>query len=195
MAGLRIALLGGLDISGGEASARASLTRKAQALVAYLALQGDRSQSREKLAELLWGNSAEEQARANLRQALTSIRRALNGDGAAFLVADGDQISLSKSEIDLDVARFERLVAEATPDALKQAAALYKGDLLDGFSLKEDSFEVWARAERERLRLLASNALTKLIAHCDEVGDTERSVETAARLLTLDSTTPSSLPK
>ncbi|MCZ6840837.1 MAG: BTAD domain-containing putative transcriptional regulator [Alphaproteobacteria bacterium] len=186
MAGLRIALLGGLDISGGEASARASLTRKAQALVAYLALQGDRSQSREKLAELLWGNSAEEQARANLRQALTSIRRALNGDGATFLVADGDQISLSKSEIDLDVARFERLVAEATPDALKQAAALYKGDFLDGFSLKEDSFEVWARAERERLRLLASNALTKLIAHCDEVGDIERCVETAARLLTLD---------
>jgi len=186
MAGLRIALLGGLDISGGEASARVSLTRKARALVAYLALRGERGQSREKLAELLWGNSAEEQARANLRQALTSIRRALNGDGAAFLVADGDQISLSKSEIDLDVARFERLVAEATPDALKQAAALYKGDLLDGFSLKEDSFEVWARAERERLRLLASDALTKLIAHCDEVGDTERCVETAARLLTLD---------
>ena len=186
MAGLRIALLGGLDITGGEASARASLTRKARALVAYLALQGDRGQSREKLAELLWGNSAEEQARANLRQALSTLRKALNGDEAAYLVTDGDQISLAGEDIDLDVAKFERLAAEATPGALKRAATLYKGDLLDGFSLKEDSFEAWARAERERLRRQASAVLTKLIAHCDEVGDTERCVETAARLLNLD---------
>jgi TolB-like protein/Tfp pilus assembly protein PilF len=186
MAGLHIALLGGLEIADGETTIRTSLTRKAKALVAYLALMGARGQSREKLAELLWGNSAEEQARANLRQALSSIRKALNGDGAAYLVTDGDQISLAGQDIDLDVASFEHLVAKATPDALKHAAALYKGDLLDGFSLKEESFEAWARAERERLRRLASDALTKLIAHCDEVGDTERCVETAARLLTLD---------
>ncbi|MCH9013752.1 MAG: winged helix-turn-helix domain-containing protein, partial [Proteobacteria bacterium] len=174
MDGLRIALLGGLEISGGAITTRASLTRKTRALVAYLALQGARGQSREKLAELLWGNSAEEQARANLRQALSSIRKALNGDGAAYLVTDGDQISLAGPDIELDVALFEHLVAEATPDALKRAVALYKGDLLDGFSLKEESFEAWVRAERERLRHLASDALTKLIAHCDEVGDTER---------------------
>ncbi len=48
MAGLRIALLGGLEIAGGEITARASLTRKTRALVAYLALQGARGQSREK---------------------------------------------------------------------------------------------------------------------------------------------------
>jgi TolB-like protein len=186
MAGLRIALLGGLEIAGGEATGGTSLTRKAKALVAYLALRGARGQSREKLADLLWGNSAEEQARANLRQALSSIRKALNGDGAAHLATDGDQISLAGPDIDLDVAEFERLAAEATPEALKRVAALYKGDLLDGFSLKEDSFEAWARAERERLRHLACDALTKLIAHCDEVGDTERCVETAARLLRLD---------
>jgi TolB-like protein len=186
MAGLRIALLGGLEIAGGETTDRALLTRKAKALVAYLALQGARGQSREKLAELLWGDSAEEQARANLRQTLSLVRKALNGDGAAYLVTDGDRISLAGRDIDLDVALFEHLVAEATPDALKRSAALYRGDLLDGFSLKEESFEAWARAERERLRHLASDALTKLIAHCDEVGDTERCVETAARLLTLD---------
>jgi TolB-like protein/Tfp pilus assembly protein PilF len=186
MAGLRIALFGGLEIAGGDAAARASLTRKARALIAYLALRGARGESREKLAELLWGNSAEEQARANLRQALSTIRKALNGNGTAYLVADSGQISLAGRDIDLDVAKFERLAAKATPDALKRAAALYKGDLLDGFSLKEDSFEAWARSERERLRHLACDALTKLIAHCDEVGDTERCVETAARLLRLD---------
>jgi TolB-like protein len=186
MAGLRIALLGGLAVAGDEPTTGASLTRKAKALVAYLAMQGARGQSREKLAELLWGNSAESQARANLRQALSSIRKALNGVGSARLVTDGDQISLAGRDLELDVALFERLVAEATPDALKRAADLYKGDLLDGFSLKEDSFEAWARAERERLRHLACHALAQLIAHCEEVGDTERCLETAARLLALD---------
>ena len=186
MAGLRIALLGGLEITGGKIAALASLIRKTRALVAYLVLRGGRGQSREKLAELLWSNSAEEQARANLRQTLSLLRKALNGDGAASLVADGDRISLAGPDIELDVALFEQLVAEATPDALKRAAALYKGDFLDGFSLKEDSFESWARNERERLRHLASDALTRLIAHCDEVGDRERCVETATRLLILD---------
>jgi TolB-like protein/Tfp pilus assembly protein PilF len=186
MAGLNIALLGGLKIAGGNTSTRAPLTRKTRALIAYLALQDKRGQSREKLAELLWSNSAEEQARANLRQALSSIRKALNGDETSYLVTEGDQISLTGTDIELDVALFEHLVAEATPRALKRAAALYKGDLLDGFSLKEDFFEGWARIERERLRQLASDALSKLIAHCDEVGDTSRCVETAVRLLNLD---------
>jgi TolB-like protein/DNA-binding SARP family transcriptional activator/Tfp pilus assembly protein PilF len=186
MVGLRIALLGGLEIMGGEITAQASLTRKPRALIAYLALQGERGQSREKLTELLWGNSAEEQARANLRQALYAIRKALNGDKTAYLVTKGDQISLAGPDMELDVALFEQLVTESTPHALKRAAALYKGDLLDGFSLKEDSFEAWALVEREKLRRLASDALSKLIAHCDEIGDTSRCVETAARLLSLD---------
>ena len=186
MAGLRIALLGGLEIAGGEAKAGAALTRRAKALVAYLAMRGARGQSREKLAELFWGNSAEEQARANLRQALSSVRKALKVEKAGCLVTTGDRISLADRDIDFDVATFEGLVADSTPDGLKRADALYKGDLLDGFSLKEDTFEAWVRAERERLRHLASNMLTKLIAHCEAVGETERCVATAARLLTLD---------
>ena len=186
MAGLRIALLGGLEIAGDEIAGHAPLTRKTRALLAFLALQGARGQSREKLADLLWGSSAEEQARANLRHALSSIRKALNGDGDTYLVVEGDHVSLAGRDIEVDVAQFEHFIEQATPHALKRAAALYKGDMLDGFSLKEDMFEGWARVERERLRHLASDMLTKLIAHCDRVGDTERCIGTAARLLSLD---------
>jgi hypothetical protein len=35
--------------------------------------------------------------------------------------------------VDVDVARFERLVADAGPEALVQATYVYRGDLLDGF--------------------------------------------------------------
>jgi TolB-like protein/Flp pilus assembly protein TadD len=186
MTKLRLALFGGLEIAGDDAIASAGLTRKSKALVAYLALQGERGQSREKLAELLWGDSAEEQARANLRQTLWSIRKALRGKTAGYIVTKSDQVALAGPNIELDVSEFERLAKEATPQALERAAQLYKGDLLDGFSLKEESFEAWVRAERERLRHLACEVLAKLIAHCDEVGDTERCIETAARMLRLD---------
>ena len=63
MTGLQIALFDGLKIAGDEITERTVMTRKTRALVAYLALRGDSGQSREKLAELLWSNSAEEQAR------------------------------------------------------------------------------------------------------------------------------------
>ena len=148
MTGLSISLLGGLEIAGLGATPKRSLTRKAQALVAFLALQRDRGQSREKLAALLWGDYGEEQARANLRQALSTMRKALNGGDTTHIIVEGDQVALAG--IDVDVARFEGLVAKATPDALKQAAALYRGDLLDGFSLKQEPFEAWARADAGR---------------------------------------------
>lgn len=186
MGRLRIRLLGGLEIAGNSGAGAPVLSRKAKALVAYLALQRDQPQSREKLAALLWQDSPEEQARTNLRQVLSSIRKALNDYEAPDLVADRNQISLIGRNLDLDVAEFERLVAEATPGALIKAATLYKGDLLDGFSVNEDTFETWARDERERLRRQAANVLHELTAHYDAIGDTTHCVETATRLLSLD---------
>ena len=113
---------------------------------------GDQGQSRERLAGIFWGDSPEKQARANLRQALSSLRQALDGAADAVLLTDPERVSLREDALELDVSAFERLAAEATPEALSQATKLYRGDLLDGFSLREESFETWAMAERERLR-------------------------------------------
>ena len=57
---------------------------------------------------------------------------------------------------DLDVARFEQLASGTGPENLEQAIALYRGDLLDGFSLKEEPFEDWLRAERELMAMKKS---------------------------------------
>ncbi len=51
-------------------------SRKACGLLAYLVGRGGRPVPRERLAGLLWGRSADEQARASLRQALCDIRAA-----------------------------------------------------------------------------------------------------------------------
>jgi DNA-binding SARP family transcriptional activator/pimeloyl-ACP methyl ester carboxylesterase len=179
MAQPQLSLLGGFVIAGGGTPG-ATFTRKARAMLAYLALQPGHPQSREKLAALLWGGNGEAQARTSLRQALAAIRRALP------IVTEGDAIGLDLDGIELDVARFEALAAGAEPDALEQAMALYRGDLLDGFSVKEEPFEDWLRVERERLRALAVGALEKLIAHGAAHDDPANAVKAAIRLLSLE---------
>ena len=50
-------------------------TNKVQALLAYLAVEADRSHGREKLASLLWPDQPEEAVRVNLRASLHLLRQ------------------------------------------------------------------------------------------------------------------------
>ncbi|WP_245277977.1 alpha/beta hydrolase [Rhizobium leguminosarum] len=154
--------------------------------MAYLALQAGQPQSREKLAALLWGGTGEEQARANLRQTLSVLRRALQATGREWFRIEGDLVALDLGDGELDVRRFEALAASSATEDLEQAIALYSGELLEGFNLGEEPFEDWLRTERERLRITATAVLEKLIT-C-HVGGNEpgASIPAATRLLSLE---------
>ncbi|MCA1444013.1 alpha/beta fold hydrolase [Ensifer sp. IC4062] len=180
-----LSLLGGFDCAGLTAGSPA-FTRKARALMAYLALQAGQFQSREKLATLLWGGTGEEQARANLRQTLSVLRRALQASGREWFRIEGDRVALDLGDADLDVRRFEALAAGSATEDLEQAIALYTGELLEGFNLAEEPFEDWLRTERERLRITATVALEKLIT-CHIAGNEPgASIHAAMRLLALE---------
>jgi TolB-like protein/DNA-binding SARP family transcriptional activator len=155
-------------------------------MLAYLALHPRQAQSREKLAAMFWGGTAESDARTNLRQTLSSLRRALAGGNGARLLTESDHVALDPKGLVLDVMQFEELVGQATTDSLEQALALYKGDLLDGFSLKEEAFEEWVAAERVRLRMRAIEALERLVADYRKAQDLGRCLQAAVRLLMLD---------
>src|SRR5258708_6520797 len=155
MARLRLTLFGGFQARLEPGGPLALPTRKAQALLAYLALPLGRAHPRDKLAALLWGGIREESARASLRQALFAIRKALGEAEREVLRQDGAALSLDPAAVDIDAAAFERAVSEGTPDSLERAAGLYRGDLLSGFALDEAPFEEWLLGERERLRELA----------------------------------------
>ena len=71
------------------------------------------------------------------------------------MVLDGPSVALDPSVVDVDVAHFERLVADGRPAALEQVAGLYKGNLLAGLTLAERPFDEWLTSERERLHELA----------------------------------------
>src|SRR5215831_17988894 len=143
MARLSLTLLGGLQARLPSGDVLALPTRKAQALLAYLALPAGQAHPRDKLAALLWGSIRGESARASLRQALFSIRKALADGDAPALLQSGDTLALDPKTVDVDAVAFERAVSEGTPAALERASALYRGDLLAGFALDEAPFEEW----------------------------------------------------
>src|SRR5262245_19604752 len=160
-------------------------TKKSRGLLAYLALGQGQMYAREHLASLLWGDGSDEQARHSLRQALSDLRKALRRVGPEILRSDPDGVALNPTALDVDVAAFERLVAEGTPQALARAAELYRGALLAGLNFKEEPWEEWLRAERDRLQELAVGALEKLLAHHTETGAGEAAIQIARRLLVL----------
>ncbi|HHZ08650.1 MAG TPA: alpha/beta fold hydrolase [Rhizobiales bacterium] len=184
MAVARLTLLGGFALAD-KAGAALPLGRKDRALLAYLALQPG-WHAREKLAALLWGGADDASARTSLRQALSSIRRALGPDGSSALPGDGDRVALTGDAVETDARLLEALVADDDPGALERAIALFRGPLLDGLSLREESFDDWLRTERERLHALTVTAAEKLLAHVEAANDWAGCVRVATRLLVLE---------
>ena len=78
MGSLLLTLFGGFQAQTKSGAAVALSSRKAQALLAYLALGPGEALRREKLMVLLWSDRGEEQARTSLRQTLTALRKGLD---------------------------------------------------------------------------------------------------------------------
>ena len=183
---LRLELFGGFNASWENGQPFRLPTRKTEGLLAYLALPAGRAHSRDTLATLLWGNTAEAQARQSLRQALGSIRRALGEEHASMLRAEGNTIALDPASLTVDAAELEAALAAGAMDRLESAIALYKGDLLAGFRLDEASFEEWRTMQRERLSELVLEALAKALRQYLRGEHLEAATQTAMRLLVID---------
>jgi len=160
--------------------------QKDRALLAILALPPGAVHSRDKLASLLWGERGDQQARDSLKHGLTRLRQCLQPVTPAPIVADRQSVRLDATGVTIDVATFERLLGGGAPEALEQATALYRGDLLDGIGLRDPAFEDWLLVERQRLRHRAEEALAELIAQSLATGARERAATAARRLLSLD---------
>src|SRR5215469_7625018 len=92
MTTLSLELLGGFRLQTGAGEPVPLPSKKARALLAYLALHPGQAQVRAKLAALLWGDFGDAQARDSLRQTLSLVRKALSGDHAQALMAEADAI-------------------------------------------------------------------------------------------------------
>jgi DNA-binding SARP family transcriptional activator len=186
MARLTLALLGGFRATAGSGTRLSITSKKARALLAYLALRPGQRHSRDHVAGLLWGDVDEAQARQSLRQTLLSLRRSLPRSRPPILLTESDDVAVA-AVVEVDVPRFERLASRAQPAALVQALALYRGDLLSGFHLKEPRFQTWLQGERERLRGRAIEVLERLSTRQVGRGAIDAALQTGLRLLAMDS--------
>jgi DNA-binding SARP family transcriptional activator len=186
LSALVLQLFGGfrlVDRNGGEIRIA---SRKARALLAYLALRKGESQARDRLATLLWDDTDEELARTSLRQALTALRKALPESANAMLRADTESLGLDGSLLDTDVDALRRALTADTRTALQEAIAHYRGDLLEGFDAKSAAFDEWANTERRALRRQVVATLTRLTELCSANGDAEGAVTACSRLVALE---------
>jgi len=195
MAELRIALLGPPRVERDGAPIEVD-TRKAIALLAYLAMHPERH-GRDAVAGLLWPDYDTEHARGALRRTLSTLNKAV---GPGWLAADRTTVGFAGAVPWLDVARFGELVAscrehghepaDACPACvapLEAAARLHRGDFLAGFSLRDSTnFDDWQYFQAERLRRELASTLERLATAQIGQHRWDDAVDAARRFLALD---------
>ncbi|HEY3111938.1 MAG TPA: AAA family ATPase, partial [Chloroflexota bacterium] len=171
-------------------------TRKTQALLVYLAVEGG-LHSRDKLTALLWPESDQAHGRRSLRSALVFLRRALGGteEGGDLpvLTASREVVGIGPgSDLDLDVAALEEAFGTARRPAdpapaeslarLRRGATAYRGDFLDGFSLGDAAaFDEWVGAQREIWHRRADAVFDRLSRELADGGELAEALEVTER--------------
>ncbi len=180
-----LSLFGGLVLSTPGGTPVSLPTRKTALVLATLALTGEKGISREALAEWVWPDRNENQAKSSLRQALTAIRKTLPETlGGHELVADTSMVGLVGPTDLVDVRQFEKSIQSDSIDDLFVAAKAYSGELLDGVQLPQPLEDTIA-THRERLHRQALALVERLSEHADRRPDARVVCETLANRLLL----------
>ena len=167
------------------------------ALLAHLAAT-DQPHSRDALAAFFWPELDESEARAALRRGLYDLGQTI---GKEWLAVDRARVALRpEAGLRVDVWRFCGLVkgvaghghaADPLCDdclaALTEAAEIFRGDFLAGFSLRGSAeFDDWQSLTAESLRLELAGVLAKLAAGLADRRQYDRALSHARRGLALD---------
>jgi predicted ATPase/DNA-binding SARP family transcriptional activator len=185
---LKLILLGKLQAFLGDVPVTGFVSAKAQALLAYLAITR-RPHTRDALSALYWGEMSDVDAKTNLRQALANLKKLVE----PHVIIDRDSVAFNLDAPHWsDVGELDGLTFGAQPlrpdmlHRLDRAAALYRGDLLEGLMIRDaPEFEEWLVVQRERYRGLALQALIALSDHytaqgrvglADAIGYTSRAL-------------------
>jgi DNA-binding SARP family transcriptional activator len=161
--------------------------QKALALLFYLAITGQ-TRSRDYLGTLLWSEASDANARHSLRSSLYHLRQALGEAGMPeALSTHRNSVSLRLNEDACDAARFRRLLTTNDERQIADAIALYRGPLLDGFTLADAPvFEDWLRSERAELSQLYLQALDRLATWAETREAWHEAIDYSQRIVQVD---------
>jgi len=183
---LEIRLLGELEVVHGGRRVALPASKKTRALLGYLVATGT-PHLRERLCNLLW--QGPDDPRAALRWSLTKIRSLLDGGGVRRIVADRERVAFEATSVECDWLAARAAVAggatKATTEALRGAAASFRGELLEGLDLADAYlWHEWCVSEREAARSVRTQVLTAMVERT--AADPEAALPYARELVRAD---------
>jgi len=180
---IQIRLLGRVQIDRDQVPVRGFESRKALALICYLAVQGQ-AIPRSELAALFWGDKPEAQSRANLSRVLHNNAELL----PECLQIDRDSVQLIRSDrCWVDAAEFLELAAQDQVATLVSATKLFQGDFMQDCSLHNcPEIETWLLTQQEIWRQRVARVLKRLIDIHSDRGEYEQALNFASQLVALD---------
>src|SRR3954468_5124930 len=150
---LEVGLAGGLELRADGAELAPPASKRARAVLAYLAINPG-PQPRGRLAARFWPDVPDESARASLRVALTELRQAL-GPAAGYVVATRDTVALDGPGLRVDAREFRNALGEGNVVGALEACS---APILDGFD------EEWALDARDEHAQRLGEALEQVAA-------------------------------
>lgn len=186
---LTINVLGDFKLSyAGKVITTVTGTRQ-QALIAYMSLHYDAPQTRRYVAFQLWPDSAESQARRNLRKTLYQLRQTFPAiehywqiDARTIRWREGAPCIVDVVEFEQKLVQVDALGANpaAQQACLAEALALYGGDLLPS------CYDEWIAPERDRLRSLYQDGLARAAQLAESQRDYAVAIHYGNELLRLE---------
>jgi DNA-binding SARP family transcriptional activator len=192
---LHVNLFGKFQVSLRDQPVEGFERRKQQELFSYLLVYRSRPHPREVLANIFWGDYPTDRSKKYLRHALwllqSSLSQLLQGH-AEILVVEDDWVGVNpQARLQLDIEEFEKAcnlqknipaggLKPAQVQACSQAAALYRGDLLEGCYLD------WCLFKREHFQNLYIGLLDKLVDCCELYQQYEQGLEYARQGIQID---------
>ncbi len=166
---LSISLLGELSVSADGETVALPASRKARAVLGYLAATG-RPVRRERLCEMFW--DLPDDPRGSLRWALSKLRQVVDRGGVRRIIADRERVALSLDDTHVELRRIWQRLADdpplIPPAELRAMAEQFEQPLLEGLEhVGTESFQLWLASERENVHLLHLNVLRRLALHPD----------------------------
>ncbi len=184
---LKLALLGPLQLTIDDEPLIGLDSGKARALLCYLAVNG-RIHSRHTLANLLWGELPESDARRNLRGVILKLRQLLE----PYLQISHQTVGLNPdAPVWLDTKAFKEGLQAGHQQGVgwQTAVQLYRGEFLQEFYIRQaPEFDNWLQEQRSWFHNQAITAHDAWATHLREQGDFNEGIHVARQLLTLEPT-------
>ncbi|WP_420642374.1 AfsR/SARP family transcriptional regulator [Candidatus Leptofilum sp.] len=196
MSSLQIALFDGIQVQFDDQPITLAYD-KVRALLAYLLIEANQPQRRERLVGLLWPEQPEKEARHSLSQALLKLRQAIDPNND-MIIANRHTVGLNPAaQFELDTAVFtthllqcqthqhaQPNLCESCMEWRETAVSIYKGPFLVGLSLPDaPQFEQWLTQQREQYHRQMMSALTTLATYHEQVGEFTPAIKYAQQQL------------